>query len=194
MMIDNSLPDSATGSRLTIYLWTGTIASREWIVIHCKSWLVNEEWAHPPGHNCNFFWVKQRSYRHKAGETIYNFEYPLTSTLLPIYIELVIVSNIFVAMLYLCTRTRIKGQWGQWRWELKKLAQYAMIPVITLHYIIRESSSSPGGTTVMSQIRLRDRAYTAPSPLAFILRMRKIQSCSLIIAPWMMFLLSRRHY
>ena len=44
-----------------------------------------------------------------------------------------------------------------------------MNQAITLH-IIRESSSLPGGTTVMSRICSKDCACMGPSPLAFILR------------------------
>lgn len=117
----------------------------------------------------------------KQWETIYNFGYPLI--VLPIWTEPVI-SNIFVAVLYLCIHTRIKGQWGQWRWELKKLAQYAMIPATTLHIICeklfltrRDYGHEPNS---FRRPRVYGTVATSARPL--------------VTAQRMMFLLPRRHY
>ena len=76
---------------------------------------------------------------------------------------------------------------GNDRGESRVLTQYPMIPAITSH-IVREISSSPGGTTIMSRVHCRDWAYMAPSPLQSILRTRKIQLWPSVTAPWMFFL------
>jgi len=102
----------------------------------------------------------------------------------PLCTELVIISNIFIAMLYLCDHAGNEVNEA----TKKALAQYAMIPAITSH-IMCEISSSPGGTMVISRVCYKDCAYMAPSPLEFILRTRKIQLCPSVTAPRIIFLL-----